>query len=219
MSWRIRHQGSPKAVEGLSLVHIVEGLQDEKWDLADEVMGPGDRRWYSIDAHPQLESVAAEIDEARNRTIDEDDPEEQRIDMNPLIDVCLVLLIFFMITTTYVAAVQKVVPLQSASGDAKTAVKQIHIDQVKKQMIRVQALGDKSGKVTVRVENQPVLKDVTTLDGDKLRDALLRYVRGSPPKDEVLLDAQGVTWGMVIAIQDAAKSAGVRAVLHLKPKK
>src|SRR5262249_47277043 len=149
--------------------------------------------------------------------------DETRLDMNALIDVCLVLLIFFILTTTYVAAVQKTVPLPTVPDQEKkkSVARKIRADQVRRQMIRIRASGDKAGKVTVFVEGQtvPVIRpDGVTLDADKLRDALLPYVRGEDQKTQVLLDARGVTWGMVIAIQDAARSAGIRTVSHLYKK-
>jgi biopolymer transport protein ExbD len=217
MTWQIRHEGSPKSLQGLTLAQVIEGLRDGQWALTDEVMGPDDTAWVAIENHPQLAEVAAEL-EMPPRPHDD----ETRLDMNALIDVCLVLLIFFMLTTTYVTAVQKIVPLPTLSEEQKKrGTKVVRADQVKRQMIRVNATGDKDGKVTIRVENQTLAAmrpDGQTLDADKLREALGPYVN-QYGKDQVLLDARGVTWGLVIAIQDAARSAGVRVVNHLVPKK
>ena len=58
MSWQIRHEGSPRALEGLTLPDIVQGLQDGAWEPTDEVRGPGDNRWVAIENHPQLAEVA-----------------------------------------------------------------------------------------------------------------------------------------------------------------
>ena len=80
----------------------------------------------------------------------------------------------------------------------------------------------KSGKLTVRVEGQtlPVVQsDGKTLDHTKFHDALLPYTRGEERKTEMLLDARDVSWGTVIALQDAAKDAGVRVVNHLVKKR
>ena len=38
MSWKIRHEGSPKSMEGLTPAQVVEGLQDGLWEATDEVM-------------------------------------------------------------------------------------------------------------------------------------------------------------------------------------
>jgi biopolymer transport protein ExbD len=212
MTWKIRHEGSPRHLEGLTLAQVVEGLRDGQWEPTDEVMGPGDTAWAAIEDHPQLAEVAADLEPPPRPH-----PDETHLDMNALIDVCLVLLIFFMLTTTYVAAVQKVVPLPTVDEQKKTGVTKLRADQVKRQMIRVQATGDKSGKLTVRVEGQTravVQSDGKTLDHSKFRDALWPYTHGEERKTEMVLDARDVTWGTVIALQDAAKDAGVRVVHH-----
>jgi biopolymer transport protein ExbD len=214
MSWQVRHEGSPQVVPGLALADIVHGLRDGSWEPTDEVIGPGEQSWTAIENHPQLAEYAAEIEPAPPRHFGE----ATNIDMNALIDVCLVLLIFFILTTTYAAAVQKVVPMPNVQSENEGKVRVVRPDEVKKRMIRLQAQRDATGKVAFRLELQPisvVSEDGQTLDGDKLRDALKPYVRGEDGKNEVLLDAQGISWGMVVAIQDAAKSAGVRTVHHL----
>ncbi len=215
MTWKIRHEGSPRHLEGLTLAQVIEGLRDGQWEPTDEVMGPGDRTWVAIENHPQLAEVAAEL-EPPPRPHDD----ETHLDMNALIDVCLVLLIFFMLTTTYVAAVQKVVPLPTAGERQKKGTRVVRADQVRRQMIRVDAVGGKGGKLTVRVENQ-TLPGLVGADGKLNREefvkALRPYVQGG--KTEMLLDARDVTWGTVIALQDAAKSARVRVVNHLVQKR
>src|SRR6516162_1892381 len=102
MSWKVRHEGSPQSIEGLTLTQVVEGLQDGQWVPTDEVMGPTDHDWQSIDNHPALEEAAAEV--MPPPQVHED---ETRLDMNPLIDVCLVLLIFFILTMSY-GALEKI---------------------------------------------------------------------------------------------------------------
>ena len=57
MSWKIRHEGSPDAVEGLSLAEVVEGLQDGRWEPTDEVMGPEDAEWVPIPEVPDRQLV------------------------------------------------------------------------------------------------------------------------------------------------------------------
>ena len=65
------------------------------------------RRNKPIEAHPQLAEIAFDLEPPRPMH----HPEATSLDMNALIDVCLVLLIFFIMTATY-AAVQKVVPVE-----------------------------------------------------------------------------------------------------------
>ena len=95
--WSVRHQGSPESVDGLTAEDIVDGVKEGIWDPSDEVMGPNDADWQSMEQHPVFAQAMAEYEPPPPKH----HPDETRLDMNPLIDVALVLLIFFIITTTY----------------------------------------------------------------------------------------------------------------------
>src|SRR5262249_3173966 len=188
MNWQLRHQGSPKSVQRASFEQIVDGLRDGVWETTDEVLGPGESAWVAIENHPQLAEIAEEVEAPPPRRHDEG----THLDMTALIDVCLVLLIFFILTTTYAAAVQKTVPITTAK-EGKGKVRTVKLEEVTRNMIRVQASLDKAGKPVILVENQAV--DVLGGDGDviyvdKLRDALQPYVKGGDRKTEMLLDAR-----------------------------
>src|SRR5206468_454384 len=216
MSWKIRHQGSPQA-KATTLPAIVQGLRDGVWDPTDEVQGPGESGWTAIENHPQLAEVAEEVEQPPPPH-----PEEERVDMNALIDVCLVLLIFFMMTTTYAIAVQKSVPLPTVPEEQQAKkTRTVRPDQVRKQMVRIDAKLDAKGKPYILVENHKVevINADRGVDIKKLSDEIQKYTGGNPPREEALLDAEGVTWGTVVAVQDAAKSAGVRVVHHRVGKK
>jgi biopolymer transport protein ExbD len=215
MAWKIRHQGSPQA-RATTLEEIVDGLRDGLWEPTDEVQGPADTAWIAIENHPQLAELAEDLERPPPAQ-----PEEERVDMNALIDVCLVLLIFFMMTATYAVAVQKTVPLPTIPEEQTVKkTRKVELDKVRKHMVRINAELDK-GKPVIRVQGQKVevIKSDGTLDGDKLRDELQKYTRDNPPREEALLDARGVPWGLVVAVQDAARSAGVRMVHYLVDKK
>jgi biopolymer transport protein ExbD len=216
MSWKIRHQGSPQS-KSVTQAQIVEGLRDGVWDPTDEVQGPGDAAWASLEDHPQFAELAEELEAPRPPA-----DEEERVDMNALIDVCLVLLIFFMMTTSYAIAVQKTVPLPTLpEQESGKKTRTIHADKVRKQMVRIDAKLDGKGKPVILVENQKVnvLRADDSVDADRLKAEIQKYVAGSPPREEALLDAEGVTWGLVVAVQDAAKDAGIRIVHHRVGKK
>ena len=218
MPWQLRHEGSPRVLADLSLRQIVDGLRDGQWETTDEVLGSGDSAWRKIEVHPQLIEIAEDL--ATPPPVRHEEPTS--LDMNALIDVCLVLLIFFMITTAYATMVQKSVPLPMTKADAK-GIRVLRVDQVKSQMIRVQAYRDKSDRIVVLVQNQTV-KDVLSADGkqidvSKVREAIEPYVKGEDHKTEVLLDARDITWENVIQIQDGARAAGVQMVHHLLLKK
>src|SRR5205807_2436851 len=103
-SWKVRHEGSPRAVEGLTPGQIAQGMLDGHWEPTDEVMGPQDGAWVALENHPQFADVALELEPPVGKPHDD----ETRLDMTPLIDVCLVLLVFFILTTSY-AALQRLI--------------------------------------------------------------------------------------------------------------
>lgn len=215
MTWQLRHEGSPHSIPGLTLGRIVEGLRDGQWQPTDEVKGPGESAWQAIENHPELAEIAEEVEGPPPRRRDDG----THIDMTALIDVCLVLLIFFILTTTYGAMVQKVVPLPTVKSESKNP-RVVTAKDVKERMIRLKVYLDAGGKTMVRLENQ----NVNVIDADGalapalLTEALRPYVRGDDRKTEILLDATEVSWGTVIAIQDAAKGAGVHTIHHVLKK-
>jgi biopolymer transport protein ExbD len=199
MTWKIRHEGSPRAIEGLTLSQVVEGLQDGLWEATDEVQGPDDRDWVALENHPQFAEMALDIEPPPAKHYDD----ETRLDMNPLIDVTLVLLIFFILTTSY-AALQKVLDLPSTSSKSLEGPLQVTKEKVQETMIKVEARVV-NGKTIIKVEDQEV-------QPDNLVAALSRFV-GSKGKTELLLDASpDVPWGDVVQIQDAARGAGMTKV-------
>jgi biopolymer transport protein ExbD len=215
MAWQIRHEGSPESIAGLTLPQIVEGLRDGRWAPMDEVKGPGEAQWTALENHPQLAESVAELEAPPPAPED-----ETRLDMNALIDVCLVLLIFFILTTAHATAIQKVVPTVTVDPTKRPRV--VLPGQVKKLMVQVQAVADAKGKPVVKVEGKAV--DVWRegdgeLDRDKLRAVLRPLAEGPPRRTEMLLDAERVSWGLVIAIQDEAVAAGIPLVHHLNKRK
>jgi biopolymer transport protein ExbD len=202
MTWKIRHEGSPRSIEGLTLAQVLEGLRDGLWEPTDEVVGPDEKAWVALENHPQLAETVADIEPPLPK-VHED---ETRLDMNPLIDVALVLLIFFILTTTY-ETIRKVLEMPSAAAaNVKGALREIHKDKVKEVMIRVTAR-EENGKPVIKVEDEVV-------EPKNLAAALRRFVR-STRKTEMLIDAVGVDWGTVVAIQDAAKGAGIEKAYYL----
>jgi biopolymer transport protein ExbD len=204
MNWKIRHEGSPQSVDGLTAAEVVEGLQDGVWEPTDEVMGPDDRQWVAIENHPQFEEIAADL-EPPLAPAHED---EARLDMNPLIDVALVLLIFFMLITSYVA-LQKVLEMHYTPEDVNGDIVRVRNKQLYDLTIKVRAV-EEDGKPAIYVENKKV-------DSDSLMEELSGYVRKTQ-KTHLLIDAQNVDWGTVVAIQDAAKGAGIDRAFLLNKK-
>lgn len=203
MDWKVRHQGSPRTVEGLTLAEIVEGLQDGLWEPTDEAQGPDDADWVALENHPQLADVAAELEPPPPPVHDD----ETRLDFNPLIDVCLVLLVFFILTTSY-AVLQKRLELPNVTGgDAGIPV--VTKDQVENQMIHVTVTME-GGKPVFKVENKVVPEE-------RLLAELKGFVKSTSRTKLLLEHGYDVPHGAVVAVQDAAKGAEMDRVLLLVP--
>jgi biopolymer transport protein ExbD len=201
--WKIRHQGSPEAREGLTFAQVLEGLLNGQWEPTDEVMGPEDTAWVAIENHPDLAEIAADIEPVPHRGYDD----ETRLDMTPLIDVCLVLLIFFILTTTFGLWVQKVIDTANLTSDEQSGALQITEEQVEASMIRV-VVREEGSTPVFEVEDQRV-------DRDSLVPVLRTFTSGGR-KTDVLIEASGnVPRESVITVQDAAKGAGVQRVFRL----
>ncbi len=204
-AWKLRHEGSPKAIEGLSLPQILEGLQDGRWEPTDEVMGPKDPAWTAIENHPQLAEVADDIEPPPPREHDD----ESRLDMNPLIDVCLVLLVFFILTTTY-AVLQKRLEAPNATTQNAGPVT-ITKEQVKEQMLKID-IKMENGRPVIKVENKAV-------PPERLEAELTAFAR-STRKTKLLLEYDGdVPHRSVVEVLDAARGAGLEKVSLVVPDK
>jgi biopolymer transport protein ExbD len=199
MTWKIRHQGSPRSIEGLTLPQVIEGLQDGLWEPTDEVMGPQDQQWVAIENHPQLAEVAADIEPPPPRTYDD----ETRLDMTALIDVTLVLLIFFILLLSYAQ-------LQKALRAGELTQGRVVIDKAKAEetMIMVKARPGAGGEPVILVDDEPA--DLANLRA-KLRDRV-RDTR----KTILLIDATGVTEETVVAIEAAAANTGIEKRCYKK---
>ena len=203
--WKVCHQGSPSQRGDLTLQQVAEGLVDGRWEPTDEVMGPDDKDWVSIESHPQLEEIAAELEPPPPRHYDD----ETRLDMNALIDVCLVLLIFFILTTTYVV-MQKRMEAPGVNED-KTGPPVISAEKVEQQMIKV-SVHMENGSPVYRVEGREV-------DLNELANQLRQFVRATR-KTQLLLDLDDdVPHKVNIDVQDAAKIAGIEKVNLVLPDK
>ncbi len=193
MSWKVRHQGSPQSIDNLTLGQVIEGLREGLWEPTDEVMGPQDRQWVAIENHPQLAEVALDIEPPPEKPYED----ETRLDMTPLIDVTLVLLIFFILLLTY-SQLQKA--LQAAEL-TKAHPTRVSTDEMHRTMIVVKARPGADGQPVVQVEDK-------TVDLKDLHDTLAQMVIQNR-KTVLLIDAAGVPERVVVAIEDAATGTGI----------
>jgi biopolymer transport protein ExbD len=198
-AWFVRQEGSPEAVSVPSEADVLNGLRDGNWLPTDEVRGPGETAWQPIETHPVFATAAEEIEPPRVEPKD-----ETHLDMNPLIDVCLVLLIFFILTITY-ASLERAIEVPQLNPDQK-GPSQVNYIEIQDQVFLVSAKmdGDKS---VIRIAQKEV--PIGQIASE------MKKVIESTGRKEMVLDAEkDVPWGVITAILDAAKGNGVRNILN-----
>jgi biopolymer transport protein ExbD len=191
MSWKVRHEGSPQSMDGLSVEQVLEGLREGQWEPTDEVMGPGEQTWTAIESHPQLADAAADIEPPADKHHDD----ETHLDMNPLIDVALVLLVFFILTATY-ESIRKVIETPSVS-QSKEGGRRVGKEE-RGRMVMIKAFKE-NDKTVFEVEGQRT-------EEKELERTIAALIDNR--RNEVLIDAKDIEWGTLVAIQDAARLAG-----------
>ncbi len=199
MTWKIRHEGSPQAVEGLALEEVLQGLADGNWEPTDEVMGPNDTDWRKLEEHPQFAEIASELEPHRPRRYGD---EEAHVDMNALIDVCMVLLIFFILTTSYAALQSRLESPDVAPKDDKAEAVRIIDDNEAAQGIRVVVLMEK-GEPVIKIEGNRVRPD-------EVEAELKKLVRTSKKTTLYLAVDPKVPVGVSLPIQRDAAAAGMK---------
>lgn len=204
--WKVRHQGSPTAMGDLTLAQVAEGLADGRWEPMDEVMGPNETAWVAIESHPQLAEIAAELEPPPPRHYDD----ETRLDMNALIDVCLVLLIFFILTTSY-AVLQKRLEAPGLSADTVKGPPVVTKAKLEQQMVFL----------TVRMENgQPVIRiEDQVVEPSRLEAELYKYRRATKKTQLLAQIDYDVPQSVQVAVFDAAKGADLESVKLALPDK
>lgn len=201
MSWKVRHEGSPRTVDNLTPGQIAQGLEEGLWAPTDEVQGPDDTAWTPIENHPIFADVAADLDLTPERKPDEG----THLDMTALIDVCLVLLVFFILTTGY-AALQKMLEMGRLDLDVKNGVVIVSPKQVDELFLKISVQMEK-GEPVIRLENEIVAP------GD-LPARLLSLVRQTHKVHLFARHDYDVPWGAVVPIHDAAKFAGIQDAVY-----
>ena len=129
-AWQVRKEGSTDVYRLPAAADVVTALRDGNFVPADEVKGPTDADWQPIETHPMLAEAALDVDPPPAVVAD-----DTHLDMNPLIDVCLVLLIFFILTITY-ASLERALSVPEDTAEDK-GVPKIHKDELKDRVFKV----------------------------------------------------------------------------------
>jgi biopolymer transport protein ExbD len=198
-TWQVRKEGSPEVYTLPSEEDVFTALRDGNFVPTDEVKGSSEELWRLIEVHPTFAEAAEEVEPPRGEAAD-----ETHLDMNPLIDVCLVLLIFFILTITY-ASMERAVDVPEDSPDEKGA-KSIEYKDIK----------DKVFKVFVKMEGE---KPIIKIEGKEVPldrvYAEMETIINTTGRKEMLLDIEnGVPWGTETAIIDAAKGNKVHNIIN-----
>jgi biopolymer transport protein ExbD len=198
-AWQVRKEGAPEVYALPTEADVITALRDGNFVPADEVKGPTDEVWQPLETHPAFAEAALDVDPPPGETTD-----ETHLDMNPLIDVCLVLLIFFILTITY-ASLERALDVPEDSPDDKGA-KTIEFKDIK----------DRVFKVFVKMDGE---KPVITIEGKQVPldrvFAEMETVINTTGRKEMLLDIErDVPWGIETAILDAAKGNKVHNIIN-----
>jgi biopolymer transport protein ExbD len=203
MSWQVRHEGSPNATKNLTAQQVLVGVTEGVWEPSDEVRGPADTDWRSIESHPHFEEAIQEIELPDTGHHDD----ETHLDMNPLIDVALVLLIFFIITASY-DALKKVINMPSMSAKGGTP----RVINDKSEICKVEAFLGPDGKTVIyKVDGEEIPED-------KIGQGIGRAV--AQKRSKVLIDVKDVRWDNVVKIIDAGQGNGAtKFMMRVEDKK
>jgi biopolymer transport protein ExbD len=200
----LRRAGTDSTRDGLSREAVARMVLDGRADLSDEVQGPADLDWTPIADHPEF---AAEVEAIESLTVPDKVEEETHLDMNPLIDVSLVLLIFFILTATY-EEMRKELPSPPPSKEKQVKGTQIvSPDDLNRMAVAVVILSGE--EPTYRVSNQ-------TVPASGLREALIAALKQSGLRRLSLEVQPKVPWKAVTGFQDAATGIGVEEILRVE---
>ncbi|MFW6092779.1 MAG: ExbD/TolR family protein [Pseudomonadota bacterium] len=122
--------------------------------------------------------------------------EEPGVDLTPLIDVVFLLLIFFMVSTTFIRETQLKIDLPEASGE---------LQEVENEVLEITI--DRRGDYAV---NERLLADD---DMDTLLRALREFMEGRDPSTRVIITADATAEHQsVVRAMDAAGRLGLSRI-------
>lgn len=200
-TWKVRHQGSPEHTAGLTAQQVVEGVQEGIWDPTDEVMGESELSWRPLETHPQFAEALSEIEPPSNPP----HPDQTTLDMNPMIDVALVLLIFFILTTTY----EELRKMFKPPDAEKQEVKDKQGEGVMPTAVIHVIATMENGQPVIRVEKE-VVPEVQL-------QAKIEFWKNKTGHNELAVEMdKTVPWKTFMAIQDAAAGAKIARTLRIE---
>jgi biopolymer transport protein ExbD len=197
MPWRLRHEGTRQSVpHPITAGQIVQGLREGIYSPGDEVRGPTETNWQRLDLHPTFAEIVEHIEEEEEVAAHEQ--EDNHIDMNPLIDVCLVLLVFFILATT-LSILQQAVPLPPNQEKTDTPPRQV--DPKDREKYIWLTIEKKDGVTTMDVNGLATAPDTLVRDLERLV---------GQGKTDLILDIKpGVETNYYVFAYDCSRTARV----------
>ncbi len=193
-AWRVRAEGASGQGRPLDFATLSRQIADGAWQETDQVRDPATGRWGLIGNHPQLEEFLPTPPRLRARP--EDDPE---MDITPMIDVTFQLIIFFMITATFV--VQKTMDMPQAEAEEASAQWRPTWNEIEEQYIVVHVRQDG----TITVDDEPV-------DLEDLAVVLTQAAGERELVEMALMVHDDVPHELVVGVLDAAGGAQIERV-------
>src|SRR5262245_28268551 len=201
-AWQVRKEGALDVYTLPTEADVLTALRDGNFVPADEVKGPDDTDWQPLETHPTFAETALDVEPPPGVSVD-----ETHLDMNPLIDVCLVLLIFFILTITY-ASLERALEVPEDTPDEK-GQKTIEYKDIKDRVIRVTVKMDGERPV-LKIEGKEVPPDKQKIFKE------IETIVSTTGKREMLLDIEkDVPWEVEIEmLLDAAKGNKIHNIIN-----
>ena len=193
--WDLRNHDSDSKSILLESIEIQNLIVSGLISINDEIRKEGETTWKTFLDYPEFDDTFSV-----KSTIKHD--EDENIDMNALIDVCLVLLVFFILLTSYAKLVQHLEAAKTNPDSKIPSITTTQADQKTKVVIKTEA-----GKTLFYINEQVV-------ESENLTTALKASARKLKSKDLILFYSDDVPYQAVISIQDAARAADFQQILQ-----
>lgn len=193
--WNLRNHDSDSKSILLESIEIQDLIVSGLLSINDEIRKEGETSWKTFEDYPEFDDTFSVKSSIKH-------DEDENIDMNALIDVCLVLLVFFILLTSYAKLVQHLEAAKTNPDSKIPSITTTQADQKTKVVIKTEA-----GKTLFYINEQVV-------ESENLTTALKASARKLKSKDLILFYSDDVPYQAVISIQDAARAADFQQILQ-----
>lgn len=125
---------------------------------------------------------------------------EISLDLTSLIDIIFLLLIFFMVTTTF-----------DKFGGAKIELPKSQLKEVKNEDIKLMLLIDNEKKLSIKINSNGAEKSFST-NIKKIDNDLKNIITNSGEKTLSILSDKKIEYGYIISVIEKAKLSGIEKI-------